>query len=311
MLPSLKVPIAENCWLVVAAMVASPGRIASEARSAAFTVAVALPLTEPDAAVIVVVPRLRAVTRPLTVIEAMLVFEELHVTVPVMSCVVPSENVPVAVNCCNVPSGTEGDAGVTAIEVAVAFVTVTVALEKTPPEVAVMAVLPAATPKASPGAPFTLIPATARFPELHCTAPVMFCVLPSLKVPMAVNCVVVPCAIDIVKGVIAIDCTIALVAVTLALDEMLPEAAVTVAAPSAIAIASPDVEFALITTAEGLADVHCTEAVISFVLPSVNVPLAESCTVVPIGNDALAGVTRSAASAAALTVRVVLPVTPE
>lgn len=168
-------------------MVASPGRIASEARSAAFTVAVALPLTEAEAAVTVAVPRLRAVTSPLTVIEAMLVFEELHVTVPVMSCVVPSENVPVAVNCCNVPSGIDGDAGVTAIEFAVAFVTVRVALEKMLPTVAVMAELPAAMPIASPGAPFTLMPATATFPELHCTAPVMFWVLPSLKVPVAVN----------------------------------------------------------------------------------------------------------------------------
>ena len=54
--PVLKVPIAENCWLVVAAMVVSPGWIASEARSAALTVAVAVPLTEPDAAVMVVAP---------------------------------------------------------------------------------------------------------------------------------------------------------------------------------------------------------------------------------------------------------------
>lgn len=122
---------------------------------------------------------------------------------------------------------------------------------------------------------------------------------------------VVPCAIDVVKGVIAIDCTVALVAITLALEEMLPEAAVTVEEPSATAIASPNVEFALITTADGLLDIHCTDAVISFVLPSVKVPWAASCTVVPSGNDTFAGVTISAASAAALTVRVVLPLTPE
>ncbi len=98
-LPSVKVPIAENCWLVVAAMVVLPGWIASEARSAALTVAVAVPLTEPEAAVMVVVPKLRAVARPLTVIVATLVFEELQVAVPVMSWTVPSEKVPVAVNC--------------------------------------------------------------------------------------------------------------------------------------------------------------------------------------------------------------------
>ena len=110
---------------------------------------------------------------------------------------------------------------------------------------------------------------------------------------------------------IAIDCTVAPVAVTLALEEMLPEAAVIVEEPRAVAIARPKVEFALIATAEGLADVHCTEAVISFVLPSVKVPKAVSCTVVPSGNDPVDGETVSAASAAAVTVRVVLPPTPE
>lgn len=152
------------------------------------TVAVALPLTEPDAAVMVVVPRLRAVARPLTVIDATLVFDEVHVAVPVMSCVVPSENVPVAVNCCKVPSGIDGLAGVTVMEVTDALVTVSAALAKTAPEVAVMTDVPAASPMARPGAPFTLMPATEGFPEVHCTEPVMFCVLPSLNVPIAVNC---------------------------------------------------------------------------------------------------------------------------
>ena len=172
-LPSLKVPIAENCWLVVAAIVTSPGWMASEARSAASTVAVAVPLTEPEAAVMVVVPRLRAVARPLTVIDATLVFEEVQVTVPVMSWTVPSENVPVAVNCCRVPSGIEGAVGVTAMEVTVAFVTVRVAVEETLPEVAVIVELPETNPMASPGAPFTLMLATVGFPEVHCTEPVM------------------------------------------------------------------------------------------------------------------------------------------
>jgi len=152
------------------------------------TVAVVLPLTEPEAAVMVVVPRLRAVARPLTVIDATLVFEEVHVAVPVMSCVVPSEKVPVAVNCCKVPSGMEGFVGVTAIEVTVAPVTVKSAFPKTFPEAAVMVEVPAANPMARPGAPFTLMLATAGLPEVHCTEPVMFCVLPSLNVPMAVNC---------------------------------------------------------------------------------------------------------------------------
>lgn len=151
-------------------------------------VAVAVPLTEPEAAVMVAVPRLRAVANPLTVMVKTLVFEELHVAVSVMSCVVPSEKVPIAVNCCNVPSGMDGLVGVTAIEVTVAPVTVKVAFAKTLPEVAVITDVPAASPMARPGAPFTLILATEGFPEVHCTEPVTFCTLPSLNVPMAVNC---------------------------------------------------------------------------------------------------------------------------
>src|SRR5208282_2456849 len=99
---------------------------------------------EPEAAVIVTVPRFPAVARPLTVIDAMLFFDELQVTVPVMFCVVPSENVPVAVNCCNVPRGMDAFAGVTAIETKVALI-----ME-----------VPAALPIARPGTPFTLMLAT-------------------------------------------------------------------------------------------------------------------------------------------------------
>ena len=61
--------------------------MASEARSAALTVADVFPLMEPDVAVMVTEPRLRAVARPLAVIDATPLFEELQVTVSVMSWV--------------------------------------------------------------------------------------------------------------------------------------------------------------------------------------------------------------------------------
>jgi hypothetical protein len=306
-LPSLNVPIAENCWLVVAAIVASPGMIASEARFAAFTVATDVPLTKPEAAVIVVVPRFRAVAKPLAVIDATPVFEELHVAVPVMSCVDPSENVPIAVNCCKVPREIDGLAGVTAIEVTVAPVTVSVALEEMPPEAAVMGELPAAIARARPGTPLALMLAAAGFPDVHCAELVIFCVLPSENVPVATNCIVVPGAIDAVNGEIEIARSAALVTATVALEEMLAEVAVTVAEPIPVAIASPNVPFALIATSDGLPDVHCTDAVRFCVLPSVKVPVTASCTLVPSANDALAGDTASDASAAELTVKVALP----
>ena len=57
-------------------------------------------------------------------------------------------------------------------------------LEATPPCAAVMFVVPTARPAAKPAA---LIVAVAVFDELQVTELVKFCVLPSLKVPVAVN----------------------------------------------------------------------------------------------------------------------------
>jgi hypothetical protein len=64
-----------------------------------FTVREVLPVIDPELAVIVVVPVLRAVAAPLTVIEAKVGCEELQVTVLVMSWVGPISKVPIAVNC--------------------------------------------------------------------------------------------------------------------------------------------------------------------------------------------------------------------
>jgi hypothetical protein len=149
--------------------------------------------------------------------------------------------------------------------------------------------------------------AAAGFAEAHCAELVMFCVLPSENVPVAMNCMVVPGAIDAVKGEIEIVRNAALVTVTVALEEMLPEVAVTVAEPIPVAIASPKIPFALMATSDGLPDVHCTDAVRFCVLPSVNVPVAASCTLVPSASDAVGGDTASEASAAELTVKVALP----
>ena len=194
----MKVPTAASCWLVVAAIVSFPETIAIEARSAALTLAGVAPLIDPEAAVIVTVPRFRAVSRPLTVIDATLLLDELQVALPVISCAAPSENVPVAVNCCKVPSGNDAVSGVTAMEVTLALVTVNTALAETLPDVAKMVEAPGVFALTSPAAPFKLMPATALFVETHCTDGVKFCVLPSVKVPVAANCMVVPCAMEAV-----------------------------------------------------------------------------------------------------------------
>lgn len=74
--------------------------------------------------------------------------------------------------------------------------------------------------------------------ELQLTDAVRFCVLPSLKVPVAVNACVVPAAID---GVGGFTCKDTKLGTTLRLVEPVsaPKAAVMVAFPIATVVASP------------------------------------------------------------------------
>ncbi len=169
-------------WTVVpCAILPLAGEIAIEARFAAFTVNGALPLTVPRVAEMFVVPILRPVARPLTVIEAMLVTDDFQVTTPVTFCTLPSEKFPVAVNCCAIPRGMLGLAGVTAIEVTTAEVTLRVVDPEIAPRVAEMLVLPAASAFASPCVGMlALIVAAAVFEEFQVTLPVRFCVVESL-----------------------------------------------------------------------------------------------------------------------------------
>jgi len=99
--------------------------------------------------------------------------------------VLPSLNVPIAVNCSLEPMFSEPDAELTAIDWRVAEVTVsTIVLETTPLCVALTLVVPPATPAAKPVA---AIVATEVLEELQVAELVRFCVLPSLNVPVAVN----------------------------------------------------------------------------------------------------------------------------
>jgi hypothetical protein len=150
-------------------------------------------------------PKSRPVPRPLTVIDTIPVSEELHVTELAMSCFVLSEKVPVAVNCCTVPSGIETLPGVTAIETRKALVTVKDAVPETLPDVAEMVVVPAVSAFANPGTPFKLMLATAGLEDTQVTDEVMFWELPSVYVPVAVYCTVVFCATEAVAGVTAIE----------------------------------------------------------------------------------------------------------
>ena len=83
------------------------------------------------------------------------------------------------------PLAIDGFAGVTATETSVAAVTVSVVLPETEPEIARMVVDPVLTAVAKPA---VLIAATVPAEELHVAVLVRFCVVPSVKVPVAVNC---------------------------------------------------------------------------------------------------------------------------
>jgi hypothetical protein len=89
------------------------------------------------------------------------------------------------VNCCVLPAATDGFAGVTAIDVSVAAVMVSVVEPVTPPLVAEIVEVPGLSADAKPVA---LIVAVEVLEDAHVALLVRFCVEPSLYVPVAVNC---------------------------------------------------------------------------------------------------------------------------
>lgn len=248
--------------------------ISIELRLLASTVNELLSLTDSNDAEIFVVPRFLAVTRPLTVTVAMEVEPELQVDTLVTSCVVPSENVAITVNCLLRPSARVAGP-VIDNDVALADVTVNTAVsEVIEPEVAVMLVVPAPTPNANPlVGVVSLMVATAVFEELQLTLPVIsWLLVPSLYVPNATNCCLVDFAIVLLAGVIAMETSFGAM-VTLAEPLTPPMAAVTDTAPAACAVSTPPA----LTEAKPAGDaVQVTDEVRSLVLPSPYLPVAVS-----------------------------------
>jgi hypothetical protein len=193
------------------------------------------PLMEPKAAEIVLVPAARLEASPLLLIVAEAAVEELQSTDAVMSCVLLSLKVPVAVNCLVAPMGMVELTGETESETRVAFVTVTAAVPLTPPEFAVRVTLPAATPDASP-VEFTVSKFCAE--EDHVTEGNSW-VLPSSKMPVALNCAVVPAAMVAVAGVTETDCRCAFTTVKSEESVKAPTVAVIVVVPGPTVVAIP------------------------------------------------------------------------
>ena len=166
LVPSEYVPAAINCWATPTGVLGLAGIKAMEDRVAEVTVRAVLPEILPEVAVMVAVPAETHVARPLLLIVATDVFDEVQVTCMLTSWLVPSEYLPVAINCWVVPAGMLGAAGVTVMEDRVAEVTVRVVLPEILPEVAVMVAVPAERHVARP---LLLIVATNVFDEVQVT----------------------------------------------------------------------------------------------------------------------------------------------
>jgi hypothetical protein len=260
-----------NCCVAPLVIDGFAGVTAIDCSVAAVTVSKVDPEIDDDVAVIVEVPTPAPLASPDALIVAMVLVPDDHVTVEVRFCVVPSLNVPVAVNCWVAPLVIEGFAGVTAIDCSVAAVTVSTVEPEIDDNVAVIVELPTPAPLARPDG---LIVAVVVVPELHVTVPVRFCVVPSLNVPVAVNCCAAPLVIDGFAGVTAIDCSVAAVTVSTVEPLIAPDVALIVEVPTPAPVASPA---ALIVAVEVVPDDQVTVEVRFSVVPSLNVPVAVNC----------------------------------
>ena len=167
---------------------------------------------------------------------------------------------------------------------ALAEVTVNDAVTEILPEVAVMVVVPAETPVASPlVGEVSLMVANAGFDELQLTLPVMVCTLLSLKVPVAINCCLVDDAMVALVGAMVIETSFgAMVRLTEPLTELI--VAVTETVPFDVAVSTPPAA----TVARPAGDVvQLTEEVRSLVVLSLYLPVAVTCSVSPTVRFAL------------------------
>jgi hypothetical protein len=267
-------------------------------------------LTVPSDAVTLVEPTPALVAKPPVLMIATCADEEVQVTVDVTSCVLSSVYVPIAVNCWVVPSGIVGDCGLIAIETRAAGVTVRVAGGAfTPPALMPIMVEPVASVLANPIVPAaSLMVATPIVLEVQYPDCVRSWVVPSVYVPVAVNCCGMPTGTLAVGGLMAIETSVAAVTVSTVEPEIVPEVALMVVVPIPVLMTNPVV---LIVAVVMVLDAQVAFPVKFCVLPSVNVPAAVNCWVVPSAIEGFAGVTTSETSAAAVTVRDVLPVMPE
>ena len=267
------------------------GVTAIDTTVAAVTVKVAAgEVTPPKVAVIAEVPAPTPVARPVfKPTSATLGEAEAHVAEAVTSFGSPKLMVAVAVNCLLPLAAIENVGGVTAIDTTVAAVTVKVAAgEVTPPKVAVIAEVPAATPVARPV--FNPTSATVGVPEFQVADAVTLMDEPSLYDAVATNCCVTPIATvaGVGKDTTEIDVNVAAVTVKVAAGDVFPpKVAVMAEVPEATPVAMPVADTIVATL--GVPEVQLDDAVTSRDVPSLNVAVAINCWVPLIGTEAGVG----------------------
>jgi hypothetical protein len=217
-------------------------------------------------AVMVTLPPATAVSKPLLSMVTTLpptgltvvpcVMDELQVTCELISCSVPSEYTPEAVNCWVNPACIAELAGVTNMERKVAEVTVRVAFPDLPPKVAVMVGVPAARAVAKP---LLLTVAIDVSEEVQATFAVMSKLVASEYIPRAVNCWVTPEGRLGLAGVTNMEDSDAEVTVRVVFRDLPPKVAVMVGVPVVTAVARP----VLSTVADVSEEVQVTLAVMS------------------------------------------------
>jgi len=211
------------------------------------------------------------------------------------------------VNCCAAPSAIAGFCGAIEIETRATAVTVRLAEPLAEAEAALIVMDPVPTPVASPWLPAVLLTvATVPSEELQWTVAVTSCVLLSLKVPVAVNCWVVPDGMEAVAGATVMATSAAALTVKVAEPLVFPEVALIVVVPWAMLVARP--ALLMVATAVPL-EFQVTEFVRSCVLLSLNVPVAVNCWVFPAAITGFAGFTAMETSVAGVTVSDVDPLT--
>src|SRR5471032_1360348 len=159
---------------------------------------------------------------------------------------------------------TVGFCGVTAIDNSTAGVTVSTVLALKAPVVAVICVAPATLPSAKPPAAMLAVAGVA---DAKAETAVTSCVVPSLNVPVTVNCCVPPMATDGVSGAMAMALSTAGDTVSCAVAAMPPNVALTAEPPAAMPVPRPVPGLTLALA--GVAEVQAAFALTSCDEPSL------------------------------------------